>query len=53
VNLAIAVRTAAVRDDHEAAVGLGGGADGREEDAARGGPGEDERVDVVRAQDHF
>lgn len=44
---------AAVLRDHEAIVVVRGVADGREDDAARRDAGEDERVDVARAENHL
>ncbi len=43
---------AAVADDHEAVVGIGGVANRREHDAARGNACEHQRLDAVGAQDH-
>jgi hypothetical protein len=48
VDLRIAV-VAAVPDDHEPVVGVGGVPDGREQDGAGGDAGEEGRLDAVGA----
>ncbi len=44
---------AAVLDDNQAVIGVGGFAEGGEYDAAGGDAEEDKRFDVVGAEDHF